>query len=159
MSEVHSFTDLKRLVAEWDGSEPAPDAWNAARIDLESRVRAVIEQLRTEAERINAREREQQREAAQLRVIEELGRLLVCFPPETDDLNGKFHRLAAEATPTAERLKIVFNRLGAYPDWDTEHLADLRGFRATLTPAQIKTRLTGRELEAALADPRWGVAV
>jgi hypothetical protein len=95
--------------------------------------------------------------AARLRVTQELGRLLVCFPPDTDDLDGKFHRLASEATPTAERLKIVFDRLGAYPDWDTEHLADLRGFRDALSPAQIKTRLTGRELEAALADPRWEV--
>jgi hypothetical protein len=52
--------------------------------------------------------------------MEELSRLLVCSPPDSDDLNGKFHRLASEVTPTAGRLKIVFDRLGAYPDWSAE---------------------------------------
>ena len=109
---------------------------------------------------ISGREREQQRQAARLRVIEELGRLLICFPPDTDDQNGKFHRLASEPTPTAERLKVVFNRLGGtYPDWDLDHLAELRAFRNSLTPAQVRTRLTGRELEAALMDPRWELGI
>ena len=85
----------------------------------------------------------------------ELGRLLICFEPDTDDLNGKFHRLAGEQTPTAHRLQNVFGRLGGYPDWEGHHIADLREFRANLGPRQVKTRLTRRELEAALADPRW----
>lgn len=85
--------------------------------------------------------------------------MLICFPPDTDDLNGKFHRLASEATPTADRLRSVYRRLGAYPDWSVGHLADLRAFRDDLSPAQKKTRLTGRELDAALADPRWEVQV
>jgi hypothetical protein len=91
----------------------------------------VVEELEVRAKAISARERRQQREAARLRLIEELGRLLVCYAPDIDDLNGRFHRLASEATPTANRLKTVFNRLGAYPDWDMEHLAELRSFRNT----------------------------
>jgi hypothetical protein len=154
MNEVRSFADLKRLVAEWDGTEPPIEAWNAARIVLEDRARTAVEQSTMRAKRINAGERAQQREAARLRLIEELGRFLVCFPPDTDDLNGKFHRLASEATPTAERLKIVYSRLGAYPDWDEDHLAELRAFRSTLASSQIRSRLAGRELDAALADPR-----
>jgi hypothetical protein len=159
MRDVNSFADVRQLVAEWDGSEPPPEAWNVARIALESRARASIEQSRLRAKAIISHERGQQREAARLRVTDELGRLLVCFAPDTDDLNGKFHRLASEATPTADRLKAVYNRLGAYPDWDSDHLADLRGFRDTLAPTQVKSRLTGRELDAALADPRWEIEI
>jgi len=96
-----------------------------------------------------------QHKAASHRLIEELGRLLICIEPDTDDLNGKFHRLASEQTPTAHRLQNVFQRLGGYPNWEAQHVADLRGFRDDLAPSQIKTRLTGRELDAALADPRW----
>jgi hypothetical protein len=107
------------------------------------------------AKTIETAERPQRREAARLRLIEELGRLLVCSPPDTDHLNGKFHRLASEATPTAERLRIVFNRLGAHPEWGADHLAGLRAFRNDLSSAQTRARLTGRELDAALADPRW----
>jgi hypothetical protein len=159
MRDVNSFADVRQLVAEWDGSEPPPEAWNVARIALESRARASIEQSRLRAKAIISHERGQQREAARLRVTDELGRLLVCFAPDTDDLNGKFHRLASEATPTADRHKAVYNRLGAYPDWDSDHLADLRGFRDTLAPTQVKSRLTCRELDAALADPRWEIEI
>jgi hypothetical protein len=155
--EVNSFADVKRLVAEWDGNEPPVDAWNTARVTIENRARAVVEQLGVRAKAISDRERRQQREAARFRLIEELGRLLVCYAPDIDDLNGKFHRLASEATPTANRLQVVFQRLGAYPAWDSDHLAELRGFRNCMSPAQIKARLTGSELDAALADPRWSV--
>jgi hypothetical protein len=154
---IHSFADVKRLVADWGGDEPSVDAWNTARMTLENQARAVVEQMVARAKAINEREKQQQREAARLRLIEELGRLLVCYSPDTDDLNGKFHRLASEATPTATRLKVVFNRLGGYPDWDAEHLVELRSFQSSMSPSQIMARLTGRELDAALADPRWEV--
>jgi hypothetical protein len=157
MEEVNSFAEVRRLVAEWDGSEPTPEAWNSARIELEGRAREVIEGLRARSESIARRDRQQQREAARLRLTEELGRLLICVPPDTDDLNGKFHRLASEATPTAERLKSIYNRLGGYPDWTTVHLAQFRAFRSELSQTQEKSQLTGRALDAALADPRWEV--
>jgi hypothetical protein len=102
-------------------------------------------------------ERQQQREAARLRLIEELGRLLVCNASDFEELNSKFHRLASGNTPTADRLKAVYGRLGGYPDWPPNHMAELRAFRDELSPAQIKTRLTGREIDAALLDPRWEV--
>ena len=35
--------------------------------------------------------------------------------------------------------------------------AVLRSLRADMTANQIKTRLTGRELDAAMDDPRWTV--
>ncbi len=49
------------------------------------------------------------------------------------------------------------SRIGGYPEWDAWRLRDLREFRATLSVNQVKARLTGRELEAALSDPRWQV--
>lgn len=159
LEEVNSFADVKRLVAEWDGSEPTPAAWNANRIELERRAREVVEALGERAGSVAARERKQQREAAHLRLIEELGRLLICYPPDTDDLNGKFHRLASEPTLTADRLKSVYCRLDGYPTWDPIHLNELRAFRHDLSPAQEKTQLTGRALDAALADPRWEVRI
>ena len=89
-----------------------------------------------------AHEREQQCEAARLRLIEN-GSVLDLFPPNIDDLNGKFPRLASEATPTAGRLKSVYKRLDGYPEWVAGYLAELRSFRNDLPPQQVKTRLTG----------------
>jgi hypothetical protein len=155
--EVKSFADVRRVVAEWDGNEPTPEAWNAARIALEARAREAVEQLHECAEGVIKRERKQQREAARLRLIEEPGRLLMCFPPAINDMNSKFYRLMSETTPTADRLKSVYNRLEGYPDWGVGHLAELRVFRNDLSPAQEKSQLTGRALDAALADPRWEI--
>jgi hypothetical protein len=66
--------------------------------------------------------------------------------------------LATERTLTADRLQRVFSRLRAYPDWDEFRMEELRDYRASLNPSQVKTRLTGSELDAALADPRWAFA-
>jgi hypothetical protein len=51
--------------------------------------------------------RAQQIAAAKLRLQEELGRFLICTEPDTDDLNGKLHRMTQDRTATAERLRRV----------------------------------------------------
>jgi hypothetical protein len=154
---VRSFIELQALVASWDGLESPLGAWQTSRMKLLASARAnVIAASRRQAE-AEAASRAAQVEAARLRLIEELGRTLICFEPDTDDLNEKLHRLTTERTATAERLQTVYTRLAGYPDWDEFQLRDLRDYRALLTTNQVKTRLTGRELEAALADPRWAL--
>lgn len=155
LRELKSFAELKRLVADWAGQEVSIDAWQKARAQLYGSAKQQIDELVTRSEQRQRVKAHAQQEAARLRTIDELGRFLLCFEPDTDDLNGKFHRLATDQTPTAQRLQNVFSRLGGYPDWDPAEIAGLRDFRSELTPSQIKTRLTGRELDAALADPRW----
>jgi hypothetical protein len=154
--EVRSIADLRALVSVWDGKEAAAVAWQAARAELRLSAQGLVAEMADRSASVAASKATAQIEAARLRLVDELGRLLICFEPDTDDFNGKFHRLASEQTPTAHRLEIVFGRLGGYPDWEGHHIADLREFRANLGPSQVKTRLTGRELDAALADPRWG---
>jgi hypothetical protein len=155
---VRSLAEMRSLIAGWDGSEPPATEWNAARISLEGRAAVVIQNLRLRASGVVAAMRQQQLEAARHRLIEELGRLLICSEPDTDDLNGKLYRLASQSTPTATRLKRVMERLGGYPEWGHLHIAALREFRETLNGAQVKVRLTGQVLDAALDDPRWAFA-
>jgi Helicase conserved C-terminal domain/SNF2-related domain/PLD-like domain len=153
-----SFKELQALLNDWDGREVPKGAWQSARQQLAVEAREHAMRLVDRQSGISARVRKAQVEAARLRLIEELGRTLICFPPDIDDLNGKFHRLASEETPSAERLQKVFSRLGAYPDWDDFMTSDLRKYRASLSTNQIKSRITGREIDAALADPRWAMA-
>jgi superfamily II DNA or RNA helicase len=156
MREVRSFADLKALLAAWDGKEVPTQAWQGARAQLRREAQAIVADMAHRAAGAAASKAAAQSDAARRRLVDELGRFLICFEPDTDDLNGKFHRLASEQTPTAHRLQNVFRRLGGYPDWEGHHIADLREFRTNLGPSQVKTRLTGRELDAALVDPRWG---
>jgi Helicase conserved C-terminal domain len=155
---IHSFTELKSLVAEWDGTEPPLTTWNNTRLGLERRAAATVQEMRERASKVEVEMRQQQLEAARLRLIDELGRMLICYEPNTDDLNGKLYRLASEPTPTATRLRRVLERLEGYPDWAVQQIAALREFRARLNGFQLKARLTGRELDAALDDPRWAFA-
>jgi hypothetical protein len=143
-----SFADLQARVASWDGREIAKGAWQAGRAHLLAEARQHIVSARDRRSALENESRLAQITAVRLRLIEELGRTLICFEPDTDELNGKFHRLASDRTATAERLQIVYTRLNGYPDWDEFHLTDLREYRASLTPSQVKTRLTGRELVA-----------
>ncbi|MBB5688603.1 superfamily II DNA or RNA helicase/DNA-binding transcriptional ArsR family regulator [Roseomonas alkaliterrae] len=159
LHEVRSFADLQALMVDWDGQEPPNGAWKTARLQLAAKARQHVSELAQRCAAAAAVSRVAQAEAARLRLIEELGRTLICFEPDTNDLNGKFHRLATERTATAERLQHVYGRLGGYPEWDEFQLADLREFRTGLTGNQVKTRLTGRELDAAMADPRWALAL
>lgn len=156
MREVRSFADLTAFVNSWDLKEAPIGVWQAARADLSLAAQTKVAEMASRFSSISAAKSAAQIQAARLRLVDELGRLLICFEPDIDDLNGKFHRLASENTPTASRLLNVFGRLGGYPEWEGHQIAELREFRSGLGPSQIKTRLTGRELDAALADPRWG---
>lgn len=155
---VHSFAELQALLAAWDGQEVAKATWSDAKSQLTAQARQYVKSLADREKAITAANRSAQVEAARLRLVEELGRTLFCFEPDTDDLNGKFHRLATDGTATSDRLLTVFNRLGGYPDWDEFQVHDLREFRSELSVNQVKTRLTGRELDAAMSDPRWVMA-
>jgi Helicase conserved C-terminal domain len=154
-SEIRSLAALHARLDNWDGEAPKAAVWQAAAETLRERARVLVAQSAERARREREAMIAHQHEAVRLRLIEELGRFLICFQPDTSDLNGKCYRLASDHTATAGRLREVLQRLRGYPDWPDHHIADLRSFRDGLSANQIKSRLIGRELEAALADPRW----
>jgi hypothetical protein len=86
MTEIRSLADLAALVAAWDGQEPPAGAWNAASALLEGHARTKVAELGARATRLQSAAAAQQISAARLRLIEELGRMLMCFEPDTDDL-------------------------------------------------------------------------
>ena len=157
VKRIGNFGELRELVAAWDGSSPALDDWLSAQRIVRAEARQEVERMMKLGSSRVATIRAQQVAAAKLRLQEELGRFLICAEPDTDDLNGKLHRMTQDRTATAERLCRVFHRLGGYPDWPIAKLQALRSFRDDMSANQIKTRLTGRELDAALDDPRWAV--
>jgi hypothetical protein len=74
----------------------------------------------------------------------------------TVDLNGLLYQQMQRHLAGAQRLQKRFQRLGnRYPEWPPEVCAELESFAERLTENQRKARLLGRELEAALDDPRW----
>lgn len=152
---VDSAAQLLALVAEWSGRYPDPARWvetqKRARKDAEAQVWAL-------AARAAQREREallRQREAARLRLQRELGRYLVCLGQSTSDLNGVLHQQMQRDIASAARLKNCLDRLGGYPEWPGDLCQELERFAAGLSDNQRRARLLGKEIDAALEDPRW----
>jgi hypothetical protein len=58
-------------------------------------------------------------------------------------------------TATSGRLMSVFERLSGYPVWTPALCRELDDFARGLTENQRKARFAGKELDAALQDPRW----
>jgi hypothetical protein len=156
---ICNFAELLKLVTAWNGTSPALDDWLSAQRSVRAQARQQVEAMMKLAASRVATIRAQQIAAAKFRLQDELGRFLICVQPDTDDLNGKLHRMTQDRTATADRLRRVFQRLGEYPDWTVAKLQALRSLRDDMTANQIKTRLTGRELDAAMDDPRWAVVI
>lgn len=154
---VRTFADLERLAKTWDGTYPDPKlrrtAEEAAREAAEMRVRAAIalaEQRETAGQFL-------QSAAARERLLRELGKYLVSLGQGTGDLNQLlFQQLKRQDIASRQRLELVRQRLGSgYPEWPAHLLEELSAYDQTVTPNERRGRLIGKELDAALADPRW----
>jgi hypothetical protein len=142
-------------IEAWDGTYPAPGDYHAASVlarEAADQRLAEMEQAATAREQANLAA---QRAAARLRLTRELGYYLASLPEYPDDLNQLLYTHIQHKTPTAERLQRCLDRLGDYPIWVPEFEQELAAYANNLTEAKRQGRLIGKELEAALNDPRW----
>lgn len=152
---VESMEDLERRVKTWSGEYPDPELWLQA--DRAARTAAEA-QVRTMERRAALREREgleRQTTAVRLRLQRELGRYLACLGTGTADLNRLLHQQMSRDISSAQRLKKCLEKLGGYPDWTPDLCQELQTFADLHTENQQRARLLGKELDAALEDPRW----
>jgi superfamily II DNA or RNA helicase len=152
---VESLEDLECRVKAWSGEYPDPESW----LQAERAARAAAEeQVRNSERRAAKREREgleRQTAAARLRLQRELGRYLACLEAGTADLNGLLHKQMSRDISSAQRLKKCLEKLGGYPDWNSNLCQELQIYADQLTDNQRRARLLGTVLDAALDDPRW----
>lgn len=156
-AQIESYEDLEKRIDSWDGNYPDPEKW------LNTQIRAKAEaekQVKLLEEMAKQREKEsllRQRKAASIRLQQELGRYLVCLEGRAENLNETLHHQMSRDIASAQRLKRCLEKLGGYPEWPIELCRDLESFVKGLTENQRKARLLGKELDAALEDPRWAV--
>jgi len=150
-----SVGELRELVEAWDGVYPNPSVWQAAekraRQQADNQVKQAVEAARIAESGGLVR----QISAARLRLLNELGRYLVCVNGDSDDINSTFHEQMGREIAGARRLKACFARLGDYPVWPDELRRELAEFVESISDGQRQARLAGAELEASLNDPRW----
>lgn len=153
---LNSYADLRRLVDAWDGQYPDAGAWIAAEHAARQTAEGIVA---ARAARALERERaalKRQVHAARLRLLREVGRYLVCLGEGTSDLNDVWYRyMLRRDVAGGERLRRAHEMLGGYPEWETDLLSELGTFDKQLPDGQRRARLAGKEVDAALNDPRW----
>jgi superfamily II DNA or RNA helicase len=153
---VESVEELTRRVDAWDGTCPDPVEWLSAQNIAQREAEAQVELMEHRAMQCERDGLQRQRDSARLRLQYELGRYLACLGGDTADLNGwLYHQMSRRDIASAQRLKRCLEKLGGYPDWNQGLCDDIATFVESLTENQRKARLLGKELDAALDDPRW----
>jgi len=154
---VGSVEQLEGLIKGWDGTYPGPGQWQRAVKKAAQAAKKAAQAMVSEAAVSSKRKTERQLAAARLRLTRELGRFLMCLEGGETDLNQTWQSHMARDTATAGRLQQCLDRLGGYVDWTPDLHWELRQFFRNLSENQIKARCLGREVDAALQDPRWGM--
>ncbi len=153
--QIESYDDLEKRVDSWDGTYPDPEKW----LNAQTMAKAEAEkQIRFLEERAEKRQKEalvRQKKAASIRLLYELGRYLICLEGKVENLNETLHHQMSRDIASAQRLRKCLERLGGYPEWPIELCRDLESFVKGLNENQRKARLLGKEIDAALEDPRW----
>jgi superfamily II DNA or RNA helicase len=158
VQRVDGLADLKQRVDSWNGSLPTPDRWLSAKRRAEREARSEAHQMREEAQRREEAMRKRQFDAAQLRLLKELGRYFASLGATMPQYNQLWYQQMTRDIATAQRLRTALNRVGGdYPVWPKELEPELEQFRRDMTENQRKARIAGKEIDAALQDPRWTI--
>jgi superfamily II DNA or RNA helicase len=152
---IEDLSSLIRFVDVWDGTPADAERWVQALTATREAATNIVSAnaARTLATRNCASGR--RRGAARRRLQRELGRFLAAYAHGTGDLNGEMYRLMQGDGEEARRLRRAFELLGGYPEWSPSQISELDEFEHVLTDYHRNSRLSGMEVEAALADPRW----
>jgi hypothetical protein len=152
---VETWGDMVRLADGWDGGVVDGQRWLQAQAAARQEAQHRVDAAMAEADTRRAEAEGRRAGAARRRLELELGRYLAAHSEGVDDLNALMYRLMQAGGEAGRRLRAVHNRLGGYPMWSSRRKQALREFEAGLTPARRSSRLSGMELDSALADPRW----
>ena len=152
---VEDLSTLIRLVDAWDGSPADAERWVQALTVTRDAAADVVSANVAHALAARNQASRRRRGAARRRLQRELGRYLAAHDRGTADLNGEMYRLMQGDGEEARRLRRTFELLGGYPEWTPFQISELDQFEHELTDYHRKSRLSGMEVDAALADPRW----
>ena len=153
LEQVGSLEQLLELCRGWGGSVPPAAAILAAEEEAQEAARRRAEQMKEAARASEEASLRCQLEGARIRLKRELGRTLRCMG--RGDPQQELRRLLA-APGAPERYRRAVQRLGDFPRWEQDELAEIEQYVNRLNENQRIERIQlGKELEAALNDPRW----
>jgi hypothetical protein len=155
LEPIGSYGELQARLEGWDGSLPDPERMMDAKRYAQQEAERNVQVLESQAAKHLTATYARQREAVVLRTARELGRLVKCLDPDWADLKSAIAYQASRGGPLAQRINEALKRIGPNFDWTGYLEWEINLFAKELTPNEIRSRLTGSSLDAALSDYRW----
>jgi hypothetical protein len=155
LEPLGSYGELQARLKGWDGSLPDPERMMDAKRYAKQEAERNVQVLESRAAKRLTATYARQREAVVLRTARELGRLVKCLDPDSADLKSAIAYQASRGGPLAQRINEALKRIGPNFDWTSYLEWEITLFAKELTPNEVRSRLTGSSLDAALNDYRW----
>ena len=153
--EILSLADLEGAIKAWDGRQADPQRWIEARAAASSQINMQLTHLQNRAQEVQAEGLAAQVAAASFRLTWQLGKYLICREPSFRQPNPQMHRIMTTVTEgSRDRMRRV-HKLIDYPQWPDALADELRRFGKQVGAHEKKNRLSGKQIDAALDDPRW----
>ena len=149
---VTSAQQLIQLAEAWDGRPPPPDLRLQAQDEARAAARERVETMVATAQAEEKANLHRQLDASRRRLLRELARTLRCLGD--GDLNALLRRQVQRETPGG-RYHQALRLLSGYPGWRAEEIVDADTFVDQTSPRQLRARVAGSEIDAAINDPRW----
>ena len=154
MSPITSFAALQTLLTAWDGALPPSKNIAGAIRHAQKEAKSQVLDLISAAKKIEEYNYSAQRKAAELRLTHEVARLLRCLAPMAADLNAVASTYTSRTGLLQEKIKKARNLLSGRFDFTEQVLWETKEFVEKLSPNEVKSRLSGSSLEAAMSDYR-----
>jgi len=155
LEEVKSLVELKALLSDWNGDEIDTEKISSALRHATNIAKQAVESKKLQFLKSLHREFNQQQDAVKIRTSRELGRLIKSFNIELTDLQTDSRYISGSAlTP---KINDALLRLGSHFQLSEYMKWEIRQFIGSLNSNEIRSRLSGSSLEAALNDYRWKV--
>lgn len=154
-SSVLDMNQLEARLTSWNGQPVDPQQWVEAMKEALASAEADVAALEQRARRHVSTALARQQDAAKFRLTWQLGKYFACRHFNLDQPAQAFHTLMINRDELMRDRALRAYQLMGYSDWPPALLEELRRFLARVSTHEKKNRLSGKQLDAALDDPRW----
>lgn len=154
-SPVLDMADLEARLSGWNGQPADPQRWVEAMKHASEAASAEVEALEKRARIRIETALNRQQQSARFRLTWQLGKFFACRDPFVEKPNHDMHSLMSQGEGARSRMVKAYELMNGYPDWPPALLDELRRFGQKVSHQERKNRLSYKQIDAALDDPRW----
>jgi hypothetical protein len=151
---IFTYSELKAKIDAWDGTPADPSVLVSVTQRAQEEASKSTRNAQTNSNSAAHYSLWRQKAAAKFRLKRELSRVVMSIADKSSDLDNGLDALIRRDTSIGQKVRQCIDVLGEYPEWDDQDRWEADHYAQSASENQRMGRRTGRELDAALADPR-----